>query len=103
MAAGVSLDRAIESVGHARGTSTRDIVRGLRALGVPCYHRLRRVSLNRPVFPKRAVLAIRDGRGRNEWHWILHWDGQIYDPAGAWPERYERDRWKITSYLEIER
>lgn len=98
MAAGVSLDRAISAVGHRkkRGTWTREIVAGLRALGVGCSERLRRVSRNKPVLPQRAVLCITNG-GR-KWHWMLTWDGEIYDPEARWPDYAG---WRITSYLEI--
>jgi len=105
MAAGVSLDRACEVVGHRkeRGTTTREVVRALRTLGVPCADRLRRVSRARPHLPKRAIVAIHrppeENRHRGQWHWMLAWDGVIYDPGASWPDRY-RD-WKITSVLEI--
>lgn len=104
MAAGVSLDRAIEAVGHGspRGTCTSEVVRALRALGVPCADRLRRVGRVKPVLPKRGVLAIHRPAGNKRsvhWHWMLTWDGEIYDPGGRWPEGY--DGWRITSYLEI--
>lgn len=97
------MDRAIKAVGHARATDTRDVVRGLRELGVPCADRCKRVSRTKPVLPKRGFVHInrppeehRNGR----FHWMLVWDGDVYDPSGAWPDGYAN--WKITSYLEIE-
>lgn len=104
MVAGISLQRAIMAVGHesTRGTTTREIVEALVAVNINCSGRLRRVSRSRPALPARAIVAIhrppsekRNGR----WHWMLTWDGQMYDPGGCWPDSYKD--WRITSYLEI--
>lgn len=105
MAADVSLDRACDVVGHRKlgGTTTREVVHALRELGVPCASSLKRISRLRPVLPKRCIVAIHrpkePGRHRGRWHWMLHWDGRMFDPGDAWPEAY-RD-WRITSVLEI--
>lgn len=111
MAAGVTLEEAIEAVGHRRkrGTLTREVVAGLRSFGLKCADRARKVSRIRPVFPKRAVLALRkpkpnpDGKKNYEsgnWHWLLVWDGEVYDPSGlTWPDDYKG--WRVTSYLGI--
>lgn len=97
MAAGVSLRRAIEAVGHERGTHTVDVARGLRALGLDCEDRCKRVSKHRPIPAPRALLAFR--RGQRIAHWMLLWDGAVFDPGGWWPDNM-RD-WKMTSYLRI--
>lgn len=103
MAAGVSLQRAIEAVGHqkARGTHTREIIAGLRALGVGCADRLRRVSRAKPLLPPFAVVAACRIRPAAPalWHWLLVWDGVIYDPGQVWPDAYKD--WRFTSYLEL--
>lgn len=102
MAAGVSLPKAIEAVGHDRGTTTREIVRALRTFGVPCADRLRRLSRVRPALPKRAIVAIyrpSEEHRSERAHWMLHWDGEMFDPGDSWPDRYHN--WRITSYLEI--
>jgi hypothetical protein len=110
MVAGVSLERAIAAVGHGRrgGTVTREIVRALRSLGVECAEKLRSVNRKRPVLPKRAIVNIckyvvrPDGKRKQRFaHWMVTWDGEIYDPGGAWPEVYRENGWTITSYLEI--
>lgn len=97
MAAGVSLRRAIEAVGHERGTHTRDVVRGLEALDVTCSDRCLRVSKHRPVPVPRALLAFK--RGPRLAHWMLLWDGRVYDPGGWWPDNMRE--WRMTSYLPI--
>lgn len=103
MAAGVSLKRAIEAVGHERGTYTCDVVRALWALGVQCDDRCTRISRKRPNLPKRGLVAIHrpkeDGKRRERFHWMLTWDGRMYDPGGAWPDGFAG--WRITSYLTI--
>lgn len=102
MAAGVSLDRAVEVIGHTRGTHTWEIVKALQALGIACAGKLKRMPRKRPVLPPRCVVSIcrpaseqRAARG----HWMLFWDGEVLDPGACWPDFY-RD-WEITSYLEI--
>lgn len=102
MAAGVSLDRAIEVFGNRNSTYTRQLVAALRVLGLECADRLRRVSKNR-VTPPRAILCARwlnRKRKPRLWHWVLVWDGRVYDPAGRYPEGYGSDC-EFTSYLEI--
>lgn len=105
MAAGVSLDRAIEVVGHEKlaGTTTRDVVNALRHLGVPCADKLKRVSRSKPHLPKRGIIVIHRPKSEyirtDRWHWMLTWDGTMYDPGGAWPDRYKD--WRITSFLDI--
>lgn len=105
MAAGVSLDRAVEAVGHIkeRGTHTHEVVKALRLLGVPCASKMKRLGKVKPVMPKRGFLHINrpEGNKRNaKFHWMLIWDGKIFDPGNRWPEGY--NGWRITSYLEIQ-
>jgi hypothetical protein len=105
MAAGVSLDRAIEVVGHSRGTYAKDVARALRALGVPCADRLHVLSRTKPILPRRGMLHVGPKKKDSTGHWILIWDGVLYDPGGRWseenkfPEEYAH--WRIKSYLEI--
>ena len=56
----------------------------------------------KPIWPKRAVICIQmygNDKRRARGHWMLAWDGDMYDPGGAWPHGYEG--WRITSYLEL--
>jgi hypothetical protein len=104
MAAGVSLKRAISAIGHKGDTSTADVVFGLRSFGLTCADKLVRISRKRPMPSARAMIvihrpAVEHERRNPKWHWMLSWDGKIYDPGGRWPEGY--DKWQITSYLEI--
>lgn len=103
MAAGVSLKRSVEAFGHRRATSTREVVNALRHFGLSCADRLTRLSRARPNIPRRAIVVIHrpavEGERRSKWHWMISWEGQIFDPGGRWPDGY--DKWRITSYLEI--
>jgi hypothetical protein len=97
MAAGVSLDAAIRAVGHARPTSTREVITALRKLGVRAADRCRRISRARPEYPRRAIVVVRKNGGKH-YHWVYYEKGVFYDPEGEWP-RY--DGWRVTSYLEV--
>ena len=104
MAASVSLKRAVEAVGHSHATPTRDLIPALRKLGVDCADKLLRISRRRPNLPPRAIVAIHrpavaGERRKAGWHWLLTWDGKIFDPAGRYPEGFEN--WRMTSYLEL--
>jgi hypothetical protein len=104
MAAGVSVKKAIDVIGHEFGTTTADVRDALRGLGIEVADRLRTIGKRKGVIPKRAILCIsrkgnkREGR-KERGHWMLAWDGEIYDPGGMWPEGYQN--WRIVSYLEI--
>lgn len=97
MAAGVSLARAIAVIGHRSGTHTHEVRRALLTLGLKPAERLKRVSRTKPALPRRGIVAI--GKGRKYAHWMLTWNGRIFDPGGRWPEGY--NGWRITSVLEI--
>lgn len=104
MASGASLKQVISAIGHSNGTTTKELVSALRLFGIESDYRLRRVGRVKPVLPKRAILVIhrppelQNGR-REKWHWMLTWDGEIFDPGNRWPDGYPN--WRITSYLEI--
>lgn len=97
MAAGVGVKRAIDAVGKDGATRTRDIIRGLRALGLNCADRMRRTAQNRAL-PPRCIVHI--CWRRRYGHWMLYWDGHVYDPGGAYPDGYDSHS-RIVSYLEI--
>jgi hypothetical protein len=97
MLADVSLDEAIEAVGHEHGTRTSELRQALASLGVRTASRCRRISRACPAYPPTALLVARKNDFRRS-HWMVMKDGVVYDPEGAWP-RY--DGWKITSYLEV--
>lgn len=78
MAAGVTIEEAVRVIGKDGDTGAGDLVRGLRALGVTCkrlpvYSRLR--------LDQYAILGIVYLDNDRTGHWMLLWDGTIYDPA----------------------
>ena len=100
MIAGVSLQTVRDLIGEdgEDGTHTKHLVEALKSLGVNCDTRLRRVSRKLPMLPARAIVAIH-GPKKRRWHWLVSWDGEIFDPDGCWPHLYKD--WRVTSYLTI--
>lgn len=96
-----TLEEAIELVGHAKSTNTRELVAALRKAGVNCADKLRRISKKWPAMPRRAIVAARNVQLYRS-HWIVYWDGKVYDPddpdfsVPPYPPG-----WEMTSYLEI--
>lgn len=108
MVAGVSLRKACEAVGHCNATDTRNLKGALRIFKVACGEKLVRINRNRPVFPRRCIVAVckfgatRNGKRRAKYsHWMVSWDGVIYDPEDLWPKYYDVNTWVITSYLDL--
>ncbi len=98
MAAAARLSAAIDAMGDTpRGTTTADVVHGLRALGINCADRLKRTSKNR-VLPPRCIITMEWSRRCG--HWMLYWDGHLLDPGDRYPEGYD-SHCRIVSYLEI--
>lgn len=89
MAADVSLTEAANAVGvtvlKVEGTTSDDLTRGLRALGLRVgqyiNYRNRRKRLRR--LPSFAIMCVSN---RSTWaHWVLLKDGFVFDPALGWP------------------
>jgi hypothetical protein len=102
MAAGVSLKRVIEVVGHERATRTKELVKALREFGVAVRSDRRVRFTDAAALPRRCVLYLKlQGKTRAWGHYVLRWDGRDYDPGNRgliyWANRDPR----LTSYLEI--
>ncbi len=101
MAVGISLEESILVFGHTHGTYTRDLVKVLRHFDLAPAERLR-VMHRRREAPRRSILHMgipNRTKKRADLHWMLFWDGQIYDPAGRFP-RYPKHS-RITSFLDL--
>ncbi len=104
MILGVTLEEAVERVGRRGLTKTRDIASALRKAGMGVPHRM--VRLRKGVrFPERCLLKAvwLVGPGRRS-HWILAWDGTLYDPLGhtaAWYAMNNGKTCRIVSYLPL--
>lgn len=93
------LSEAILLVGTNKGTQAKDLRRALARRGVGISDSPRLTA--HEAIPARAILRLSRPRGNN-WHWLLQWDGQQHDPAGADVlARRLADGWKITSFLEV--
>ena len=93
----VSLDRAVELVGHSRQVTTRELARVLRAGGLKVAGK--RVT-SRGYNPERCLLfAVPHGsKTRRNGTWMVQWDGEVYDPKG---EERTVDR-IVASYLKVD-
>lgn len=103
----VSLMEAVTEFGHSHVTHAQDVIDVLRKWGFTTGDRCKRLSGDlrglklrdveswHDAFPKRCMLRI-GCRGMAGSHWVLLWDGKVYDPA-----RYAVDGEFVTSYLEI--
>lgn len=100
MAAGVDLETArravVRQARRGSGSTVAELAAALRTLGVGCASRRVRA---RGVLPDRAIVTLRFPNVTRHYHWMLHWNGTILDPAGVWPN-YQAGS-KITSYLEV--
>lgn len=95
--AGITPERAIELVGHRKGTRTKELVRVFRSLGFVCANRLYPLRSRRveDLGPSLLKLTIERRAG---WHWIAWTGTELYDPAPDLPVVG-----RVTSYLEISR
>jgi hypothetical protein len=50
--------------------------------------------------PDKAILRLSRKTGKN-WHWMLIWNGRIYDPAESWEQRVS-EGWQVTSFMPLE-
>ncbi len=75
MLAKVSLETAISAVGVGGKTCTKDLVNGLRQLKVGSGKRLERLR-RADKLPRYCIVKVYHSYGS---HWVLHWDGTVYD------------------------
>jgi hypothetical protein len=90
MAAGVTLDEAVRAVGSSvlrqPGTDDRDLIRGLRKLGVKLgpYTNYEDRKSRIVQMPDFAIMSVVDDK--TKWgHWVVVKDGVVYDPGIGWP------------------
>ena len=80
MACRITLEDACGLVGHRHGTRTKELARVLRGRGFRCKDTLTRSRADQ--MPDYALVKM-SFRGRRNWHWVLLWDGALYDPDPA--------------------
>lgn len=101
MVAGVTLAQAIGTIGHLKGTKTKEIVKALETLGIG----VNKLKVGKP--PKGIVAIVKAwpiGQKKSRgWHWaVIDENGKMLDPGGGNLSHILYDaRYKLTSYLEI--
>lgn len=101
--AGVSLEEAIKAVGHEKGTTSKELISGLKKLGVKCKSKSQRVR--KGYTPKTAIFHISPSTKKWNWHWVAFHDNIWYN-GNRWHDEPEKNiifpkGWKPTSYIEI--
>lgn len=109
MAARVTIGEVEAILGKRGGTWYADLRRALKHWGLEL-GRFERCRAKRPRLPAWALLMLRPphkASERRRGHWILHWDGMVYDPELGGPvtlstyfSLYLEAR-SITSFAEI--
>ena len=85
--------RAFAKWGRTHGP---DLVEALFRLGIPA-RRSGRLNKNGSLPPRCIIAVSRQAKGKAT-HWMVRWDGHVYDPNGAIDPQ---DYFRVTSYLEI--
>lgn len=84
MVAGITLEESIKIFGHKRGTTTKQVRRALTECGWIPAEKLKIVPrVHRKGYAKLAVCLFKVVWPDKSSHWILNWQGTIYDPLGA--------------------
>ena len=104
MVVGASEIEVCDVIDHLAGTGTKHLQAALTHYGVSFEKRLRPATKKDPMCARfqRAILACKMTYGKghpDNWHWMLRWDGEIYDPGGWWPNCAAGSR--ITSALVL--
>lgn len=94
--AGITLEEAVEVVGHRKSTHTRELVAAFRSLGFQCADRLQRIPR-----PPLAVAKLTPPSKSSGWHWVVVDGRRTLDGFPGDPTR--TPGWRITSYLPLER
>jgi hypothetical protein len=106
MIGGISLGDAIQKVGKRSGTCGTDLHKALYKMGISSSEQMVRLGGNKKVsrkrfdfaaLPKRCIAKVRSA-GIKKSHWVLVWDGEIYDPyPGYVPWKY------VSGYIEVKK
>jgi len=103
MLVGCSISTACERMRRQSCTSTKDLVRALRANGLRVAPKL--AMWRREKLPHTAILKVKFA-DRTLFHWVVKLRNRIFDPMKFGPvpfgERlWRRRRGRVTSYLAV--
>jgi hypothetical protein len=97
---GVPVTVAAVHIGKNGATTTKQLAKGLRALGYQCPNRL--VKFKLPLPPMAIAKMVSPSR-KSGWHWVAISEGKIYDGIFGTPDG--KVNWptgaKMTSYLPV--
>lgn len=90
MAVGATEMGVCDVIDKITGASTKDLQKALRYYGVTFGRKLCRATKKDPLFERfpRAILSAWIKDPENNYihgHYMLRWDGRIYDPGEWWP------------------
>jgi len=96
--ADVSLSVAETAIGKKGSTTTKDLARGLRALGFDCPDRCQKIPR-----PPLGIGHLSDPKRKSGWHWVVVDGDKIYDGIFGEPNGTVKWKkgWMITSYLPV--
>ncbi len=96
--AGVTLEESIKAIGKKGSTTTKQLAKGLRALGYDCPDRCKKMPR-----PPLGIGQLKCSRRKSGWHWVVVDGDKIYDGVNGRPDGTVM--WdsccKITSYLPV--
>ncbi|PLS19618.1 hypothetical protein CVD28_04155 [Bacillus sp. M6-12] len=114
MLTGKNIEDIIQVVGTHKGTTTKRIINALNQLGIKNSERL--ISRRTQPMPLLAICKVRrEWNKSGGWHWVLLYDGKIYDPdpvekdgvqaimsLGEYDSIMLKRKQKLSSYITIE-
>lgn len=104
MVLGITLDESIALFKSRGQTRTKKLLAVLRSQNIQCGNKLERVVPGSEP-PSRCIVKILwTGKKKPPGHWMLRWDGSLYDPIlGKDPSFYRvyTDMYRMTSFLRI--
>ncbi len=98
MLANVSLEKSVATFGKRGGTTTKEVVAALKALGVRCGNELLRTKNN--AMTPVCIVKLHFDWDKIHTHWTIYNRGIFYDPAIGMTEKYQEGV-RPTSFLPI--
>ena len=100
----IPLDAGARLIGHRHGTKPKELAAVLHASGFSCSGKRVRYRRGQKL-PQRALLSVSHSGNRRRFHWVLLWDGWVYDPERECPfeacEPIFAGTPTLTSFMEI--
>lgn len=96
MTAGVSVHKAVETIGHRKGTRWPDVIKALRILKIDCPNRARRINaLPKPPF---CIVLLRSKRDKKFGHFCVYSHGAWFDPGYGFCKERRHHKWEPHIY-----